>query len=193
MLHCQSQLKRHRRYFCQLYRSPLKKKEKKNTKMLYIFHITCCKVLICEALIKTLLNDLWIAISHSAFLLFYTFLWVTIAAINFVCILLTNQLLLKTVYRINAYWYGVLEKLFSAHNRRSNLMFEFFAGPWSWIQRHSITNMIVAIILYEVLYISLCLCSKLNYQSQIFIWRNRFISKVLSAIISMRYFFASPC
>lgn len=40
---------------------------------LYIFHITCCKVLICEALIKTLVNDLWIAIPHSAFLLFYTF------------------------------------------------------------------------------------------------------------------------
>ena len=55
--------------------------EEKKKKMLYIFHITCCKVLICEALIKTLLNDLWIAISHSAFLLFYTFLWVTIAAI----------------------------------------------------------------------------------------------------------------
>lgn len=44
-----------------------KKKTKKQKKMLYIFHITCCKVLICEALIKTLLNDLWIAISHSAF------------------------------------------------------------------------------------------------------------------------------
>lgn len=72
LLHCQSQLKRHRRYFCQLYRSPGGKK--RNKKMLYIFHITCCKVLICEALIKTLLNDLWIAISHSAFLLFYTFL-----------------------------------------------------------------------------------------------------------------------
>lgn len=41
-----------------------------------------------------------------------------------------------------------------------------FARPWRQIQRHSITNMIVAIILYEVLYISLCLCSKLNYQSQ---------------------------
>lgn len=54
-----------------------------------------------------------------------------------------------------------------------------FARPWRQIQRHSITNMIVAIILYEVLYISLCLCSKLNYQSQIFIWRNRFISKVI--------------
>lgn len=74
----------------------------KKKKMLYIFHITCCKVLICEALIKTLLNDLWIAISHSAFLLFYTFLWVTIGAFNFVCILLTNQLLLKTVHRINS-------------------------------------------------------------------------------------------
>jgi len=97
----------------------------KKKKMLYIFHITCCKVLICEALIKTLLNDLWIAISHSAFLLFYTFLWVTIAAINFVCILLTNPLLLKTVHRINAYRYGVLEKLFSAHNRNRDLMFEF--------------------------------------------------------------------
>lgn len=130
LLHCQSQLKRHRRYFCQLYRSPWKKKEK----MLYIFHITCCKVLICEALIKTLLNDLWIAISHSAFLLFYTFLWVTIAAINFVCILLTNQLLLKTVHRINAYRYGVPGKLFSAHNRKSNLMFEFFARPWRRIR-----------------------------------------------------------
>ena len=83
----------------------------KKKKMLYIFHITCCKVLICEALIKTLLNDLWIAISHSAFLLFYTFLWVTIAAIHFVCILLTDQLLLKTVNRINAYRYGVLLKV----------------------------------------------------------------------------------
>lgn len=114
LLHCQSQLKRHRRYFCQLYRSPWKKK-----KMLYIFHITCCKVLICEALIKTLLNDLWIAISHSAFLLFYTFLWVTIAAIHFVCILLTNQLLLETVHRINAYRYGVLEKMFSADVRKT--------------------------------------------------------------------------
>lgn len=31
--------------------------------------------------------------------------------------------------------------------------------------------MIVAIILYEVLYISLCLCSKLKYQSQLFIVR----------------------
>lgn len=105
LLHCQSQLKRHWRYFCQLYRSPWKKKA------LYIFHITCCKVLICEALIKTLLNDLWIAISHSAFLLFYTFLWVTIAAMNFVCILLSSQLLWKTAHRINAYRYGGLEKV----------------------------------------------------------------------------------
>lgn len=48
--------------------------EEEEEEMLYIFHITCCKVLICEALIKTLLNDLWIAISLSAFLLFYTFL-----------------------------------------------------------------------------------------------------------------------
>lgn len=98
LLHCQGQPKWRWRYFCQLYRSPWGKKKKK---MLYIFHITCCKVLICEALIKTLLNDLWIAISHSAFLLFYTFLWVTIGAFTFVCILLTNQLLLKTVHRIN--------------------------------------------------------------------------------------------
>lgn len=82
----------------------VQKSLKKKKDMLYIFHITCCKVLICEALIKTLLNDLWIAISHSAFLLFYTFLWVTIAAINFVCILLSSQLLLKTVHRINAVW-----------------------------------------------------------------------------------------
>lgn len=123
LLHCQSQLKRHRRYFCQLYRSPRGKK--RNKKMLYIFHITCCKVLICEALIKTLLNDLWIAISHSAFLLFYTFLWVTIAAINFVCILLKNQLHLKTVHRVNAYPYGVLKRLFSAQDRKSKLMLEF--------------------------------------------------------------------
>lgn len=99
--------------------------KKRNKKMLYIFHITCCKVLICEALIKTLLNDLWIAISHSAFLLFYTFLWVTIAAINFVCILLKNQLHLKTVHRVDAYPYGLLKRLFSAQDRKSKLMLEF--------------------------------------------------------------------
>lgn len=59
---------------------------KKKPKMLYIFHITCCKVLICEALIKTMLNDLWIAISHSAFLLFYTFF----SSVFFVFCLQTN-------------------------------------------------------------------------------------------------------
>lgn len=159
--------------------------------MLYIFHITCCKVLICEALIKTLLNDLWIAISHSAFLLFYTFLWVTIAAINFVCILLKKQLHLKSIHRVDAYPYGVLKRFFLLKIEKVKLTLEFFAQPWRRIQRHSTTNMIVAIILYEVLYISLCLCWKLNYQSQIFIWRNCFLSKFVLIIISMSNFFTS--
>lgn len=68
-----------------------------------------------------------------------------------------------------------------------------FAQPWRQIQRHSITNMIVAIILYEVLYISLCLRSKLNYQSQIFMWRNRFYFQGrCSSAVSARSLFTSP-
>lgn len=92
LLHCQSQLKRKRGYFLARWSDiSMMKRE-----ALYIFHITCCKVLICEAVIKTLVKmTCMITISRSAFLLFYTFLWVIIAAIHlFVfCLQIKIQLL----------------------------------------------------------------------------------------------------